>query len=65
MTNYTVLKYNAEGAAWTELADADANSPSSAIRQVGGEAGLYVAVPTRSWKPLAVKVEQTTKITIG
>jgi hypothetical protein len=65
MTNYTVLKYNAEGAAWSELVDVDASSPSGAIRQASVEQGLYVAVPTRSWKPLAVKVETVTKTTIG
>jgi hypothetical protein len=28
-------------------------------------AGEYVAVPVRSWKPLTVKTEQVTKVTIG
>ena len=29
------------------------------------QAGEYVAIPQRSWRPMPVKVEQTTKITIG
>lgn len=65
MTNYTVLKYNPEGSAWTEIGDEDATSPARAIRALGETPGLYVAVPTRSFKPLTVKVEQTTKVTIG
>ena len=66
MTNYTILKFSeAGGGVWHERGDADATSPARAIRTLDAEEGIFVAVPTRSFRPLEVKVEQTTKVTIG
>ncbi len=42
-----------------------ASSARRALTAAGVKEGEYVAVPARNWKPLTVKVEQTTKITIG
>lgn len=73
MTEYVILRYELEngvGASttgvWREAGVAQASSPTRAIRTLThtGE-NTYLAVPMRSWKPLAVKVEQTTKVTVG
>lgn len=44
-----------------------ASSANAAIRAVAEKKGdgQYVAVPARSWKPVTVKVEQTTKVSFG
>lgn len=66
MTEYTLLHYNSETNSWERIqGNVAATSPRRAL--VAGKVGEgeYVAVPARSWKPLTVTVEQTTKVTIG
>ena len=66
MTDYLILRQNAEQAGvWIQFATASATSPARALRISNLDEGEYVAVPARSWKPLKVSVEQTTKVTIG
>lgn len=62
MTEYLVLSRNG-GGPWTEKARVEARSAQSAIRTLiekgEGEAVThehFVAVPARSWKPVAVTV---------
>lgn len=64
MTKYMILKWDEEGF-WHVLIEAEASSPRRALVAAKVGEGEYVAVPARSWKPLTVSVEQTTKITIG
>ena len=66
MTDYIILKESEDGA-WRPAGTVrETSSPTRAIRvAAANENGVYVAVPARSWKPLTVKVEQTTKVTIG
>lgn len=66
MTDYIILKWNEGAQGWKEHGGTTSSSPERAIRTLAVvDAGEYVAVPKRSWRPLEVKVEQTTKITIG
>lgn len=65
MTEYMIFVYKDDDACWEYYSNNESSSPARAIRQCEPEAGKYVAVPARSWQPLTVKVEQTTKITIG
>lgn len=64
MTDYLIFKY--EELKWEHISSVVASSPRRALSlgTLDGP-GKYVAVPARSWKPLEVKVEQTTKVTIG
>ncbi len=66
-TEYTLLKYNTETNSWDRIqGGVVASSPRRAVRDHRDlTEGEYVAVPSRSWKPLTVSVEQTTKVTIG
>lgn len=65
MTDYLILEQNSENAGvWEQRATAVASSPASALRSSNLGAGTYVAVPSRSFKPLKVKVENTVKVTI-
>ena len=64
MTEYIILELGGEAGAWREFGKSRASSPQRALRSLDLRAGTYVAVPFRSWKPLTVKVEQTTKVTI-
>ena len=67
MTEYVILKHD-EGemaGVWNEYGKAKASSPARALRNLEISNGTFVAVPSRSWKYLTVKVEQTTKVTIG
>jgi hypothetical protein len=51
---------------WRRITGVSASSSKRALAAVElKEGGEYVAVPSRSWKPLTVAIEQTTKITIG
>ena len=51
---------------WKELVGiVEASSPRRALTAAKVEEGMYVAIPYRSWKPLTVKTEQVTKVTIG
>ncbi len=71
MTKYIVLRAHtapdvAQEDVWEPVGSVLASSPRRAISaQVAGDEGRYVAVPARSWRPLTVTVEQTTKVTIG
>ncbi len=70
LTGYTILKLTkgaeeatAKGEFWTIEATVAARSASEAVKQAAGaSAGRYVAVPERSWAPVTVTVEQTTRI---
>jgi hypothetical protein len=64
MTEYVILTETEDGG-WRQNGIATASSPARALREAGVSAGNHVAVPRRSWKPLKVKVETTTKIKIG
>ncbi len=67
MTDYVILKHD-EGeiaGTWNEYGKARASSPRGALRSLDVSNGTFVAIPARSWKYLSVKVEQTTKVTIG
>lgn len=66
MTEYVILQLLDSGH-WSEQGKTEASSPIRALRSHvrSGAEGEYVAVPSRSWKPLTVKVEQTTKVTIS
>ena len=65
MTSYVILHYVPESDVWEKFATANATSPNRALTAAKVSAGQYVAVPARSWKPLTVKTEQVTKVTIG
>ena len=66
MTEYTLLTYNKETNSWDRIqGNVVATSPRRALTSAKVGEGEYVAVPARSWKPLTVTVEQTTKVTIG
>ncbi len=70
MTEYLILrKQDHEDAVphtWTlENVITKASSARRALTAAAVPEGEYVAVPARSWKPLTVKVEQTTKVTIA
>ncbi len=72
MTDYVILRHD-PGVGWEmETATSDgtivpvkASSASRAISAANVGEGKYVAVPVRNWKPLTVKTEQVTKVTIG
>jgi len=66
VTRYVVLGQT-EGA-WVEIARVAAASQEAAIRfAVDGfdKAGLTVAVPERSWKPVNVTVETRKQVTVA
>ena len=69
MTSYLILKYDdgtdEEEGTWSVIVSAKASSAQRALKAAAVGEGEYVAIPERSWKPLTVKVEQTTKVTIG
>jgi len=75
MTKYLVLeqmpmKEAAEIArsVWGECAEVEATSARAAIRSYlgdDGKKGEFVAVPSRSFKPVTVKVETQTKLTFS
>lgn len=65
MTTYIVLRYDHDCNAWEKAGQAEASSPSRAIRLLDPGAGIFVAVPARSWKELTVKVETVSKVTVG
>ncbi len=51
------------GKIWQPLKTVKARSATEAVKLAAGEtAGTYMAVPARSWKPVTVTVEQTTRI---
>jgi len=67
MTSYIVLTNTEKG--WQQLTGTYSGSrPRAAIEAalatgsaLGEQAGEYVAVPARSWKPVKVKVEKALK----
>lgn len=71
MTEYVILRNDpredgAQSNRWFEVGPTvKASSAKRALSAAEISAGEYVALPARSWKPLTVKVEQTTKVTIG
>lgn len=68
MTEYLVLRKHpsTETNLWEELPGTFTGSPRKACRAAADEtAGQYVAVPKRSWKPLPVKVDKRTVVTVG
>ncbi len=68
MTEYLILRQTDADhpGEWNEFAGVvRASSARRALAVNALNEGVYVAVPARSWKPLTVKVEQTTKVTIG
>jgi hypothetical protein len=59
-TTYIVLRELDNGHDWEHSWSVDAGSASEAIRKAVTESGTYVAVPARSWKPVAVTTETRT-----
>ena len=62
-TSYVVLRRDVEGGRWSEVATVDASNATTAIRHIAAKdaaTAVYVAVPTRSWRPVTVKVETQT-----
>jgi hypothetical protein len=55
-TTYIVLQQTD----WCQVGSYDAPNADQAIRQAVDRPGLYVAVPARSWKPVAVTTETKT-----
>lgn len=74
-TTYVVLKEvgPAGSGDWEVVGEGSASSAKAAVRaafEAGDEeaqlpAGRYVAVPTRSWSPIAVKSETKTQLVFG
>lgn len=65
--SYVVLK-STRDVSWTFAAEIEATSAEGAIRSLFkdvNEEGTFVAVPLRNWKPLTVKIEQTTTIKLS
>ena len=69
LRNYDCSDLNPPDYCWQIIGEpVKASSAGRAIAaslDKGGSAGEYVAVPSRSWRPLTVKMEQVTKVTIG
>ena len=67
-TTYIVLQREMEGSGdsvkdrWKATGTVSASSAEAAIRQSVSDEGTYVAVPARSWKPVAVRTETQTII---
>lgn len=68
MTTYAILRLvdgeEEDQPLWSEYKYAEASSPDRAIKACDPTAGVYVAIPQRSWKPLTVKTETQTRITV-
>lgn len=65
MTDYTILKRDTTGEWWGEVRYERARSTRAAIAAAitdSNEAGDYVAIPTRSFRPVTVKVETKTAL---
>ncbi len=70
MTEYIILRRikddlmeESDWIVYDGIVEASSARRAIAVGEVGS--GHYVAIPYRSWKPLIVKVEETTKVTIG
>ena len=67
MTEYVVLSFNEIEGNWSQRTTELASSSNAAIRKYletvpGAANSEFVAVPTRSWKPVAVKTETKTQL---
>lgn len=62
-TAYVVLSRDDSGYWTANVKPVQARSAEAAIRAIGA-AGTYIAVPERSWKPVTVKAEQRTVLTL-
>lgn len=64
-TTYVVL-FRDDSGYWTDLVTIQASSSDDAVRRAvvktANATGTYVAVPARSWKPVTVTVETSTKL---
>ncbi len=66
MTEYIVLVEESETGGWVPYGlPVEASSANRAIKAAEPEAGEYVAIPSRSWRPVTVKVEKRDVVTIG
>ncbi len=64
MTTYVVL--SRDGDLWRTIAEVDARSAEEAIRKAASSTdSLCVAVPVRSWKPVAVQIKTETRMVLG
>lgn len=72
-TEYVILaqdlpanKSDGQGDGWLKVNKVTARSANEAVKAAcGGKAGLYVAIPARSFQPVTVKVETKTTIKLG
>jgi hypothetical protein len=65
MTKFVILAQVGDGG-WRERgAPLEAHSGEAAIRKHAADAGTFVAVPARSWKPVTVEVETTRQIKLA
>ncbi len=66
-TTYLVLRALADTrGGYAPVQTIEASSSDAAIRAVAGDAeGVYVAVPSRSWNEVSVKVETKTQVRLG
>jgi hypothetical protein len=74
LTTYIVLRRDDEDGKeigdmlkWTVVGRYDAKSADTALRAIAtnlldGKAGIFVATPERSWRPVTVRTETTTTI---
>jgi hypothetical protein len=68
LTEYLVLAKDDNSGFWTETKKVKARSPRAAVTAIVTElgptfqGGTFVATPARSWDPLTVKPEQTTRL---
>lgn len=57
-TEYTILRLSSNDGCWQPLDKTGTGaSANAAIRNTVTEDGAYVAIPSRSWKPLIVTFE--------
>lgn len=60
---YTVLFEHA--GAWREKTTVQARSPRDAVRTTADGPGLYMAIPSRYFKPFAVKIRTKQEVEIS
>ena len=67
-TEYMVLRLGEQPGSWTTIGDVEARNSTEAIRRTVSKlapddrAGVFVAVPVRSWKPVTVRAEVQTRL---
>lgn len=64
-TEYVVLKKAGGSSTWAEFKRVEAASARAAVHAVVKDPGEYLAVPSRSWNPMTVKVETKTELKIS